>query len=144
MLFRFSDVIESTGLPPATVASWIDRGIVGLDSRDHDEGRSGKPRGFCRARIYHFALMNALTKIGVNALRASDAASHFTDQSQPGRERGELFERGKTLLVISIDATKVINAETPFGANDGVSVVIDINKIVEKVDAALNACRRAA
>jgi hypothetical protein len=142
-MHRFADVVHATSVPGPTVASWLDRGIVCLDERDEDTVGSGSHRRFSKARIYQIALTHSLTKIGLNLLRSADAAAVFANRSDPGRERGELFPTGRTLLIVSPTTTTVVNADAALG-NYGVAVAIDVNKVVERVDAALGQGRRRA
>lgn len=140
-MYKFADVVRATSVPGPTLASWLDRGIVVLDPRDQDTPGSGTHRRFCKERLYQIALTASLQKGGLNLLRSADAAACFANTAQPGRNAGELFATGKTMLVISQTETKIVNTDAALG-DYGMAIAIDCGVIVEKVDIALGAGRR--
>ena len=95
-----------------------------------------------RNRILQIAIIESLTGIGVALSAASEAALKFTDEGQAGRSPGELFEHGKTVLVIGPDGTTVKNVFFDASLADVSKrafcvITVDLNKVVEMVDSTL-------
>jgi hypothetical protein len=117
-------------------------GIVKLTGCDRKSNGSGDPPGLSRNRIIQLAIIRHATAAGIALAKASAAALQFSDAGQTGRRAGELFATGKTLLILSDKLPVVINSD--FDSNlaslsGGISIiVVDLNKIVDQVDAALN------
>jgi hypothetical protein len=138
---RFGDLSRITRTPEPTLAQRIDRGIFKLSRRDKLSSGSGTYREFSRITTIKFTIAQKFVELNIGAGPAHEAASLFTDQSQPGRAAGECFEHGKTVLLITPDGATVRNLD--FSANifdmlnDGVLIAIDLNKVVADVDAVL-------
>ncbi len=86
--------------------------------------------------------MKWLAAVNVPASTASAAALKFTDEAQTGRTAGQLFERGKTILIITPDGAAVRNVffdATLADATDRsvCAITLDMNKVVERVAAIL-------
>jgi DNA-binding transcriptional MerR regulator len=141
-MYKLSAAAHASGVSATNLAAWTDRGIIELRGEDVDTSGSGTPRLYSRNRIIQVAIANSLTKVGLNILRAADAAAVFANENQAGRERGELFATGRTMLVVTALETKVVNSDRALG-DYGPAVVIDVGKVVERVDAALGQVRRA-
>jgi hypothetical protein len=121
----------------------VNNGFVKLQGYDRKPSGSGDRAGYSRRRILQAAIMKRVTGLGLPASIASAAALQFSDVGQTGRAAGDLFEHGKTLLIICHDGATVQNSLFDASLADvsrrGASLIIaDLNKIVDQVDAALN------
>jgi hypothetical protein len=143
-MFKTSEAARAIGMPQRTMLSWLDRRVVSLGDGDVDAGTSGIPRMMCMERVIQVAISYELNRLGLNPTRASEAAAHFTDRSQPGRAAGKLFANNRTYLVVTARETFVINAPHAAPSDFGPSVVVDVGQIVERIDRALGAGRRRA
>jgi hypothetical protein len=142
-MFKNADIVRAVGISAATLSQWCDRGIIELGEGDIASTGTGSPRQFSLKRVVNIALVAELIKIGVNLARAAEAAEMFTDEGSQDRAAGELFARGKTLLVISASTTAVINVRDGRAPPDfGPAVTVDCGEIVAHVDRALGTNRR--
>ncbi len=121
----------------------IDTGITPLRGNDVKPGGSGNYCGLSRARILQSATTEALWKAGVSLSTAAKAALVFSDYGNTGRAPGECFGVGKTILLVSREGATVINtfSSTSFSdvsAGSACIIAVDLNNVVERVDAVLN------
>jgi hypothetical protein len=83
-----------------------------------------------------------LTALGVSFSTASAAALEFSDEGQTGRSPGELFEHGKTLLIIGPEGATVKNvffdASWADVSSSVCAISVDLSRVVQQVDAVLN------
>ncbi len=121
----------------------VTNGFFKLQGCDRASTGSGDHIGYSRRRVEQAATTKWLTNLGVSISTASDAALKFSDEGQTGRAPGELFEHGKTILVIGPDGATVKNfffdaAFTDVNNRAVCAVTVDLNKVVEQIDAVLN------
>jgi DNA-binding transcriptional MerR regulator len=141
-MYKTAEAARIVGLAAPTLASWVDRGLVELDIPSPG---TGTPRTFSRKCLDRVALIAELVRLGLPVSESARAASVFADESQP--KAGELFARGKTVLLHDADGTRIVNA---LGDDFGVALhfafgvantLVDLDALVERVDAALSDSR---
>ena len=120
----------------------IDTGVTPLLGNDVKPGGSGYRVGLSRARILQTATAEALWKTGVALSTAAKAALAFSDCGNTGREAGQLYPVGKTVLLVNRDEATVKNifSDTSFSelSNGAACVtVVDMNKIVTQINSVL-------
>jgi hypothetical protein len=124
------------------IRRWIDSNVTPIRANDLKAAGSGSRVGLSRNRILQIAVTQALLKNGVSLSRAAKAALEFSDYGNNGRAAGQVFPRGKTVLVLSSNSAAVCNLDFSTSifemSNDGVTICIDLNRISESVDAVLN------
>jgi hypothetical protein len=133
---------EAAQIPERTGRRWIDNHVITLGGIDSRTTGSGNHCGWSRNRIEQAATMEILLKSGMSLSRAAKAALKFTDEGQTGRAPGQLFEHGKTMLVISGNGASVKNcffdATLADVSNREISITsVDMNKVVDQVDSVL-------
>jgi hypothetical protein len=121
----------------------VTNGPLKLQGCDRASSGSGDPIGYSRRRILQAAITKQLTPLGMSASAAARAAFVFTDEGQTRRAPGELFQHGKTILVIAPAGASVRNLFFDVSLSDATdraiaAIVIDINKVVAFVDSVLN------
>jgi hypothetical protein len=135
--FTASDVFAGTGLRPAKQFQWTDRSITIPSKKDKLPSGSGDPHLMSIETVLQLAITVELVGLRVQPKAAARAARKFTDEGQTGRAPGVCFGHGKTILVITPDGATVRNLDftaSIFEAvNDDVSIVVDLNRIVERV-----------
>lgn len=111
-------------------------------SDDKHSMGTGVRSGLSRPRIIEATIVRLLGRYGVPASRAGRASFEFTLNGNNGRSACELFPIGKTALVVRQNDAVVVNVDPDARvsdlSNNGVAIVVDLNAIVAKVDAALN------
>lgn len=111
--FTFDDAAKAIDRPVATVRNWAARGGFDLDRRFDRNSPSGGVRLLSLASIFRLAIAVELVGYGVPRTYAFKAASVFTDvgthggsldHEEPmqlvGRQPGQLFCEGETLLIV--------------------------------------------
>jgi hypothetical protein len=92
-------------------------------------------------RLLHVALTAELNRLGLDATQAATAAAVFADEAQDGRAAAELFREGKTLLVVTSDGARVVNAHKRDAFESAISAaygdlhsatVVNCNGVVER------------
>jgi hypothetical protein len=137
---------EAARTSEKTISRWRDNGALPLRANDVTTSGTGNQCGYSRPRILQAAITQALVEKHVALSTASNAALKFTDEGQTGRPAAQLFPLGKTILRLGSKDAEVANVD--FGAsifdlsNDGVTICIDLNRIVEQVDSVLNKSKR--
>jgi len=122
----------------------VDNGFAALQGCDHISNGTGDKVGYSRRRILQAATIKWLTVLDVSTSRASRAAFEFSDVGNIGRAPGELFDHGKTILVVvGPDGATVKNifSDTSFSDVSNCSacvITVDLNRVVEQVDTVLN------
>ena len=121
----------------------VNNGFIALQGCDRASTGSGDHAGYSRRRILQAATTKWLTALGVSFSTASAAALEFTDLGNINREPGELFEHGKTVLILTPEGSTVKNVFHDASFSDVSScsacvITVDLNKVVEQVDAVLN------
>jgi|SRR5882724_3041076 len=135
---------EAAQVPTIKYRRWMDTKIVTLRGNDARTTGSGNPCGLSRNRILQAAITEALLKKGVSLSTAAKAALEFSDSDGAGgREAGQLYPLAKTVLCLG-SANGPVVSNVDFGASifdmatDGVTICIELNGIVQYVDAVLN------
>jgi hypothetical protein len=141
-MLKLAGVCRIAKVPEATAAQRLDRGIWKMSRRDTHSQGSGQHKEFCRDTTIRFAISQKLIELNVGAKPASEAASLF-DQPQPGRNAGDVFEFGRTLLIKKAGGSRVVNVGyddslidilgRPFEA----AIIVDIGQIARAVDSEL-------
>jgi hypothetical protein len=133
MMYRTGAVSAATGVPTAKLGRWQDRKTLKPSRYDKASTGSGDHRLFSRATVNRIAIAKRLIDLGIAASPANQAASLFI----------ELFEFGRTLLVLKSTGAQIQNADfnatlpdmcgRPFES----AVIVDIGQIILAVDQAL-------
>lgn len=109
---------EAADVKPASLKSWMHRGVILMRENDRDDARGGTRRLFTIRRVYQIALTARFAELGLSLEDAGAAALRFTDISSEDRDGGmaahwsgeelqnvrhpgELFLGGETYLVVS-------------------------------------------
>jgi MerR-like DNA binding protein len=133
---------EAAQVPQLTIRRWHDTDVIKLSGNDSRTTGSGNYYGYSRERIVQLATTGAMLKSGVSLKRAAGYALEFSDSGGNGREAGQLFPVGKTVLVIGNGTATVNNVDFQASvfdlSNGGVAIVVDLNAIVSQVDSVLN------
>src|ERR1700676_534668 len=87
----------------------VNNGFFRLQGCDRASSGSGDHIGYSRRRVLQAATTKWLTDLGVSISTASTAARKFSDEGQTGRNPGELFKHGKTVLLVKPDGATVKN-----------------------------------
>jgi hypothetical protein len=125
---------------PRELRRQVNNGFIALQGCDRASTGSGVHAGSSRRRILQAATTKWLTDLGVSISTASAAARKFSDEGQTGRAPGELFEHGKTALILTPQGATVKNifSDTSFSDVSSCSAcVITLNRVVEQVDTVL-------
>jgi len=134
---------EAAKTPDKICRRWLDNGVITLRGNDSKPGGSGNYIGLSRNRIVQLAATAALLNKGVSLSCAAKAALEFSDAGNNGRAAGEVYPIGKTVLTIGgPNGPAVRNVDFNVSvfelSNDGVAIIVDLNRIAEQVDSVLN------
>jgi hypothetical protein len=137
--FTASDVFAGTGLRPAKQFQWTDRSVTIPSKKDKLPSGSGDPHLMCIETVLQLAITVELVRLRVQPKAAARAARKFTNESQPGRAAGQLFEHFKTILVVTPDDSLVKNVgyDTSLAEINGSHacvLTVDMNRIVNQVN----------
>lgn len=126
---RTGDAAYASGLAPAVLQQWLDRGLVTLSPLDKASSGSGDNRLLTIRRVTQIAIVTALNDHGVPVRVAAGMARRYTDEGNVGRQPGELYPTGSTFLVQDTpSAARVVNElPVPFPM---VAIAADIGEIV--------------
>jgi hypothetical protein len=122
---------------------WLDRRTIQPSRNDKQSAGSGDHRTFSRATINKIAIAKKLIDLGISAGPANAAASLFTDQGKRMRPANELYEFGRTLLVMKSSGTQILNADFNASLTDicgrpfETAILVDIGQTIRAVDEAL-------
>jgi hypothetical protein len=135
-LLKLGGLSRATGVSVPTLGRWFDRGTIKQSRRDKASTGHGDHRQFSRNTVVQIAIAQKLIELGIGAGRANKAAAVFADDA-------EIFPCGKTLLIVGPNGTIVRNAfhDTPLAdvTNDGMCIIIELNRVVEHVNSILKA-----
>lgn len=141
-MFKLSEVASAAGVEVRTLTGWLDRRIVDVPAFG-----SGNNRRFSRDDAIRVALIADLTKVGVSISEAAKAAASFCDEAGGDRDAGELYPAGRTVLIVDADSARCVNVEATreqfdsamaeVYASERTAVVVVVNAIAKRVDAAL-------
>ena len=136
---------KAAGLKYREFRRHIENGHIKLQGPDRVSSGTGMPTGYSRRRILQAAITKSLTLNGVKIVPAATAALSFSDKGQTGRAPGSVFPWGKSVLVVGVgpDGATVVNVFhdttlTELSKHGACTVIVDLNRIVETVDAILN------
>jgi hypothetical protein len=138
---------RAAGTTTKKLRSRMDHGSIELRGCDRKSTGSGNWVGLSRNRIVEIATVEALTSSGISVSYAADCAAEFSDTGNAGRAPGELFKCGKTVLVTTSDGASVHNVFhdtllTDLMKHGACATILDLNRIVESVDAILNESKK--
>jgi hypothetical protein len=141
--FTTAEVFAATGVRSETQHQWADRGVTIPSKRDKVSGGSGCPNMNSITNVYQLAITSELAALGVRPKVAAGAARKFTNESQPGRNAGQLFEHFKTVLAITADGASVLNVSydvtlAEVNNRHACAIVIDLGLIVNQVNETLS------
>jgi len=136
-------VAHAAQMKPRALRQWLDTKVMKLRGNDRKSTGPGNHCGLSRQRAYQAAIVQHLNRHGVSVSSAAKAAFEFSDCGNMGRAPGEVFEHGKTwLLIIGPDSAIVKNIFDDTSlidiSDNAACIIVDLNKIVEQVDAVLN------
>jgi hypothetical protein len=134
---------EAAQMPVKKIRRYIDTNVTPICANDVKATGSGSRVGFSRNRILQIAVTEALLKSGVSLSTSAKGAFEFSDRGNAGRGAGQIWPIGKTILVIGGPNGPAVsnvdfNASIFDMSNQGVSIILDLNKVVADVDAVLN------
>ncbi|MGY4502382.1 hypothetical protein ACVWYH_006339 [Bradyrhizobium sp. GM24.11] len=130
---------KATGTPLATLQRYLRQSNITLQPCDVPSRGCGENRGYSLRRIMQIAFTTELTRLGIGPSRAAKAAFEFSDRGGTGRQVGELYPLGQTLLVGLPDGkSKVINVPPDKSindvlSNDSAAFICDCGYVVAKV-----------
>jgi hypothetical protein len=141
--YQTSEAARAANMPQRKLRQLIDRQIAPLRGNDVKPNGSGNYCRLSRNRVIQVAIIGRLTNVGVGVSKAAEAALQFSDVGDWVRPPSEVFPIGKTLLVLVPHSPPAVT-NSSYEANvgglleSGAAVVVDLNRIVADVDAALN------
>jgi hypothetical protein len=135
-------VASIADVDPRILSQWFATGMLKYRRDDKHHMGTGTRSGLSRPRVIEATIVRLLSRYGVPASRAGRASFEFTINGNHGRPAGELFPMGKTVLVIRQHDAVVANVDPDARvsdlSNNGIALIVDLNKVVSDVDAALN------
>jgi hypothetical protein len=142
--WRLREVADAAQMKSRALRQCFQINALKLNGMDKPSGGSGQPVGLSRHRAYQAATMKHLHTMGLSIPNAARLAFEFSDVGNIGRAPGELFKTGKTVLVVGPDGTSVKNIFAATSFSDAINcspcfITVNLNQIVEQVDAVLNA-----
>lgn len=135
------DAARAADVPLETLTRWLDRKVIRL--RQNDTRLPNGYRGFSRNRIIQIAIVAELTRLGVAAGRAAEAALHFTDVANWNRKPCELAPRSRGYLILNnVGTTRIASIEPDQSIADELTgetaaIVVDLTRITTTVDSRL-------
>jgi hypothetical protein len=140
--WRLRDVAQAAEMKPRALRQCFEIDALKLCGNDKRTTGSGSYVGLSRPRAYQAAIMKHLNRLGLSIPNAARLAFEFSNVGNIGRAPGELFEHGKTWLLIGPDSATVKNifADTSLIdiSDNTACTIVDLNKVVEQVDTVLN------
>jgi hypothetical protein len=100
-MFKTGAVCAATGVSVAKLGRWQDRKTLNPSRHDKASSGSGDHRQFSRETINRIAIAKKLIDLGIPASPANQAAALFI----------ELYQFGRTLLVLKSSGAQIINAD---------------------------------
>jgi hypothetical protein len=136
------DAARAARMKGRTLQQWKTTGVLPLQGNDRKSTGHGDRSGYSRPRIVQAAITQQLNLHGVSVSRAAKAAFEFTDRGNTDRAPCEVFEVGKTILMVKPDGATLINifADTSYSdvSNSACVISVCVNEVIEQVDAVLN------
>src|ERR1700687_3115049 len=106
--FTPADVAAATGVSAVMQNQRYTRHVYRRAQRDSVPKGHGDTRLVTAETVYHIALTEACAKVNLPTRHAVMASSLFAE-GQRGRPANQLFEAGRTLLVLKEDGAEIIN-----------------------------------
>ena len=138
--YQTAAVSKATDTPILKLQRYFERSHIRLQPCDLPSRGSGENRGYSMRRIRQVGITTELTWLGIGPSRAAEAAFLFSDQGNPGREVGELFPLGRTMLVgFHRGENKVVNVlpdeslDTILEQNNA-AFIVDVGRILTKIN----------
>jgi hypothetical protein len=105
--FTSAEVCAAANITPATLKNWVSRrpAAVLLTKEDQVASAKGSPIRYSFNRVMQIAITAELVRMGWQPRPAAMLAVQFSDLGfgplgdQPGRDPGELFPTGRTVLI---------------------------------------------
>lgn len=158
--YQIATVARAAGVEAGTLKSWLaratDDNVMGLLAPDHvapaQPGLSrDAARLFTRRHVYRAAVLGALSNFGMTAAKAMPHAVRVCDLGLTDRTQNCRFSKGETYLAITgNDASAVLNFDNSTttdevlhpvfpGAASGATLLLDVGRLFNRVDAVLEA-----
>jgi hypothetical protein len=131
-------VAEATGASLATLTRYGKENTP-FQVCDKRAKGSGERNLYSTRRVNQIALTVECSRLGIAPSRGAKAAFEFSDRGGRGREIGELYPLGRTLLVgLPAGENKVFNVPPDMSvsdvlSNDTAAFIIDVGPVVKKV-----------
>src|SRR6266851_3966182 len=137
--FPLRIVAQAVDMKSRALRQCFEIGALKLNGKDKRSTGSGSHIGLSKPRAYQAAVMKHLNRAGLSIPHAARIAFEFSDIGNIGRAPGELFDHGKTILVVGLDGPVVKNifADTTFSDISNCSaclITVEMNQVVDKVD----------
>ena len=136
-----SEAAHAARINVRALRQWAITGVLPLLKNDRKSKGAGDHSGYSLPRVVQAAITRHLDLLNVSVSFAAKAAFEFTDRGNTGRQPGELFAVGKTILLITPDGGTVHNIFANTAHSDVCSsetvLAVDVNKIVAQVNNSL-------
>jgi hypothetical protein len=141
--WRLRTVAQAADMNPRALRQAFEIGALKLSGNDKKSSGSGSYIGLSRPRAYQAAVMKHLHRAGLSIPRAAQMAAEFSDVGNIGRAPSELYDHGRTILVVGPEGATVRNifSDTSFADVSNCSaclITVDLNKVVQQADTVLN------
>lgn len=130
---------RATETPLLRLQQYFERNHITTQPCDVASKGCGEKRGYSLRRIHQIAITTQLGWLGIGPSRAAEAAFAFSDKATPGREVGELYPLGRTMLVGHRSGqNKIVNIAPDESLDkilepDNAAFVIDCGRVVANV-----------
>lgn len=137
--YQTAAVSKATDTPILKLQRYFERSHIRLQPCDLPSRGSGEKRGYSLRRIHQIAITTQLGWLGIGPSRAAEAAFAFSDKATPGREVGELYPLGRTMLVGHRSGqNKIVNIAPDESLDkileqDNAAFLIDCGRVVANV-----------
>jgi hypothetical protein len=135
--YKVSAVARATGIPVEVLTRDLDRKVIKI--REPKPGK-GRPRLAGLSTIYVIAIGHALTKVFIPPTNAMNLAQQLVEP-QRGRDLGQPFKSGKTLMLITDGVGSIINLQADQDISSYLqeaTIVVDLGKIVSNVNSRIS------
>src|ERR1700681_4623748 len=93
-------VAQAADMKPRALRQCFEIGALKLSGQDRRSTGSGSNIGLSKPRAYQAAVTKHLNRLGLSIPVAARMAFEFSDIGNIGRAPGNLFDHGKTLLIV--------------------------------------------
>jgi hypothetical protein len=131
-------VADATGASLATLIRYGKENTK-FQPCDKRANGSGERNLYSTRRVMQIALTVECSRLGIAPSRGGKAAFEFSDRGNPGRDVGELYPLGATLIVgLATGENNIVNVPPDLSVNDVLSndtaaFIINCNNVVSKV-----------